>query len=87
MSIQYVLVCTQDAIPQVVNGAMDCSNGVLSVANYSFTAGIEAFGSLLSMSASDASAVGFAVVAVWSVAFGFKAAIRTLGSMKDESDS
>lgn len=82
MAIQYVLVCTQDAIPSIVNGALDCSNGVLSVANYSFSAGIEAFGSLLSMSASDASLVGFAVLGVWGVAFGIKAAIHTL---KDEN--
>jgi hypothetical protein len=85
VAIQYVLVCTQDAIPSIVNGAIDCSGGVLSVANYSFTAGIEAFGSLLSLSAADASAIGFAVLGVWGVAFGIKAAILTLkGSNHDE---
>lgn len=92
MSIQWVLVCSQDAAPKLiaaspVSGAyMDCSNGTLAVMNYSFSSGIEAFGSLLSMSASDASVVSFAVIGVWAIAWGFKQAIRSLGSSKNEDE-
>lgn len=87
MAVQWVYVCTQDVAPGVVNGALDCSGGVVQVVAYQYlNADMQSFGSLLNMSASDATAVGFAVLGVWAVAWAFKMAIKTLGNLNHDSD-
>lgn len=88
MAVQWVYVCTQDTAPSVVLNNLDCHAGTMQVVAYQYlSADMQSFGSLLNMSASDAAAVGFAVMGVWVVAWTFKMAIRTLGNLNHDSES
>ena len=79
MPVQWVQVCTQDIAPTATANGLDCAGGTVQVVAYQYlSADMQSFGSLLNMSAADATAIGFAVLGVWSVAWGIKMAIKTL---------
>jgi hypothetical protein len=79
MAIQWTIVCTQDVAPSVSGSSLDCSSGVLTVVPFKYLSEDEqSLGSLMSLSSENATAISFAIIGVWAIAWGIKQAIRAL---------
>ena len=87
MAVQWVQVCTQDTAPAATANGLDCLNGSVQVVAYQYLdAGTTGFNALFNLSVPDATAVGFAVLGVWIVAWGFRMAIKSLKEHQNETE-
>lgn len=88
MAIQWTAVCTADT-PPVVNagGGLDCATAMQVVPFKYLSEDEQSLGSLLSLSSADATAISFAMISVWAIAWGVKMAIRTLKGNSNEQET
>jgi hypothetical protein len=88
MATRWILVCTQDNQPSIVDGAMQCASGVVMPVDtvISESSPLLNLGQLLAMTPDDALIISTAIAVLWAVAWGFRAVAQTFFTPERNQD-